>query len=220
MKTNINSKWTFVAFLAVFTLLGCQKNSPFTDFKYTDKPDFFVCDGTNYNIYQEALYSFEDDIFKFYSKDKPNTSLTQSYAQFIRNAVYGRIKYEEIISQHSYRIFKALKNESDLWHINPKSYLNYNSRAIACVSKNIQNEDLKTTFDALIATSSMSPKLFGTPLASQYSLALSDKYLALYIALDLFYAKLFDIDLSGVDFNKPEGLDFNVVPPTKNTVNQ
>ena len=61
----------------------------------------------------------------------------------------------------------------------------------------------------------MSPKLFGTPLMAKYRNTLSDKHLALYVALDLYYSKLFDIDLSQVNLDKPEKkVDFNKVPQT------
>jgi hypothetical protein len=52
---------------------------------------------------------------------------------------------------------------------------------------------------------------------TKYNSALNDKYLATYIALDLFYAKLFDIDLSAINFDKPEPLDFNVIPQKTDT---
>ena len=49
--------------------------------------------------------------------------------------------------------------------------------------------------------------------SGEYRNALNDKYLALYIALDLYYSKLFDIDFSKVNLDKPEQkVDFNKVP--------
>ena len=78
-----------------------------------------------------------------------------------------------------------------------------------CISQNIANPDLKTTFNALLSTNSMSPRLFGAPLVSSYSLALNDKYLAAYVAFDLFYAKLFDVDFTQPLSKKPK-VDFNI----------
>lgn len=217
MKSKIN----LIAFLLVVTFYGCKKENTLTDFKYTDKPDVLVCDGINNKLYKEALYSFEDDILKFYGKGNPNASLTQVYSQFIRNTIYSRLKYEDIISEHTLKIFEALKNESNLWDANStKSYLNYNSSIIKCISSNIIDKNLKTTFNALISTNSMTPKLFGTPLMTQYRNLINDKYLATYVALDLYYAKLFDVNLADINFNKPQPLDFNVVPPKANKENQ
>jgi hypothetical protein len=210
-------KITLFVLLFTYTFFSCKKENSFTDYKYTDKPDVLVCDNANSKLFQEALYSFEDDITNFYSKTNPNSSLIQAYAQFTRNAVYGRIKYGDIISVHTVKVFEALKNESDLWVAeNATSRLNYNSNILNCISKNMQDKALKTTFNALISTNYMSPKLFGSPLMTKYNSALNDKYLATYIALDLFYAKLFDIDLSAINFDKPEPLDFNVIPQKTN----
>ena len=196
-------------------LLSCKKENTFTDYKYADKPATISCEGINSKLYKEALYTFEDDILNYYKKAKPNTSLVQAYSQLIRNAVYGRIKFEEIISAHTVAVFQALKKEDHLWDANSSiSHLNYNSIVIDCISKNIQDKSLNTTFNALVSTNSMSPKLFGAPLMSKFTRTSNDKYLATYIALDLYYAKLFDVDLSKINFDKKEPLaDFDVTLP-------
>ncbi|MCF7561041.1 hypothetical protein L3X39_10380 [Sabulilitoribacter multivorans] len=219
MKLKINLKTTLFTFFLAFTFFGCKKENTFTDYKYADKPDVLNCETIDSELYKEALYAFEDDILNFYKKTNPNESLLQSYNKFIRTAIYGSLNYQDIISSHTAKVFEALKNEADLWDAgNTKSHLNYNSKILNCVSNNIQDTALKTTFNALISTNSMSPKLFGSPLMPKYRNALNDKYLATYIALDLFYAKLFDIDISQIDFDKPEPtLDFNVIPQKSNT---
>ena len=218
MKIKMNLKITLITFLLAFTFFGCKKENTFSDYKYNDKPEVLVCNGLNSKLYQEALYSFEDDILKYYGKAKPNTSLVQAYSQLLRNSIYDRLKFEDVISEHTVKVFEALKNEDNLWDANnTKSHLNYSSNIIKCISSNMQDKSLKTTFDALITTNSLSPKLFGTPLMSKYRTALNDKYLATYIALDLYYSKLFDIDLSKVNFDEPEPLDFNVIPQKSDT---
>ena len=50
----------------------------------------------------------------------------------------------------------------------------------------------------------MSTRLFGAPLMSNYRDLLKDKYLAAYVAFDLYYAKLFNKDLSNTNIEKPE----------------
>lgn len=217
MKINMNSKLTFFSFLLVLLLFSCKKENTFTDYKFNDKPETIVCDGMDASIYKEALYSFEDDILNFYKKTNPKTTLTQAYSQFIRLSIYGRLKYEDIVSTHTLNVFEALKKEKDLWDANnTDSYLNYNSTIIMCISSNMINKPLKTTFDALLSTNSMSPKLFGSALMNRYINALSDKHLATYIALDLFYANLFDIDFSKININNPlKKVDFNKTPQTK-----
>lgn len=215
MKINTNSKITLLSFLLIFTVFSCKKENTFTDFKFSDKPETITCGGLNNALYKEALYSLEEDLLLYHQKTNPKTSLTQAYSQFIRLAIYGRLEYEAIISTHTLNVFEALKNETDLWDANnPKSHLNYNSTVVKCISNNIKDDALKTTFNALLSTNSMSPKLFGSPLMNKYRNALSDKHLATYIALDLFYANLFDIDFSKVNLDKPEQkVDFNKIPP-------
>lgn len=214
MKTKMNLKTTLFSFLLAFILFSCKKENTFSDFKYKDKPAILTCDNLNSKLYQEALYTFEDDLLNFYKRNNANSTLAQSYSQFIRNSIYGRIKYEDIISEHTYKVFEALKDENDLWDANnQKSHLNYKSAIITCMANNIKDVALKTTFNSLISTNFMDPKLFGSPLMAKYTNTLSDKFLATYVALDLFYAKLFDIDFSNVNFEKPQPIDFNVIPP-------
>ncbi|WP_157515039.1 hypothetical protein [Gaetbulibacter saemankumensis] len=210
----MNSTFKFIAFLLAITFLNCKQKETFQDFKYSDKKALITCPELNSQLFNEALYSFEDDILNYYKSNRSNTTLVQAYNLFVRDATGNRAKYDQIISKHSLNVFEALKNENNLWDANnPSSHLNYNGPLLECISINMQNKHLKTTLNALISTNSMSPKLFGAPLSTQYRQALSDKYLATYIAFDLYYAKLFGIDFSKVNFDKPESaVDFNQTP--------
>jgi hypothetical protein len=213
MNIRMKTKLKLITFLLTVTFLSC-KNENTIEYKYADNPTALNCSNLNSKLYSEALYSFEDDILNFYGKNKPNPSLYNSYSQFVRNALYGHIKYEEIVSEHTKNVFEALKKESDLWDINSTiSHLRYNSDLVGCIAKNIQDENLKTTLNALISTNYMSPKLFGSPLTTKFSNAINDKALASYIAFDLYYAKLFDIDLTITNSEKTETkVDFNKLP--------
>ena len=206
----------FKLFVIVLTigLTSCKKENALSEYKYADKGVVLSCENVNSKLYSEALFAFENDILTFYGKNNPNASLIQAYGQFIRNAIYGRIKYENMVSPHTVKVFEILKHETDLWDANnPNSHLNYNSPLVKCIAINMQNADLKTTFNSLLRVNSMSPKPFGAPLASNYRDALKDKYLATYVAFDLFYAKLFNTDLSKVSAEKPkQKVDFNKIP--------
>jgi hypothetical protein len=205
----MNTKFYYIALILIFSLSSCKKETTFTDFKFSDKPATLACENLNIKLYNEALYSFEDDILNFYQRNDKK-SLLSSYSQFIRLSLYNRANLKDIVSEHTLKVFEALKNETELWDLNnPKSHLNYNGPLMDCISNNITDQNLKTTLNALLSTNSMSPKLFGAPMATNYSLSLRDKYLASYVAFDLFYARLFDVDFSEkdpkqkVDFNKP-----------------
>ncbi|MDB2462485.1 hypothetical protein N9W61_00035 [Algibacter sp.] len=210
----MKSQITTLTFLLVITLFSCNQKSQFTDFKYADKPATITCEGVNLKLLNEALYSFEDDIANHYNKGTGAPRLDQAYSQIIRNSIYGKLKIEDIASRHTVAVFEALKKEKDLWDANnPNSHLNYKSKVISCISNAIKDTSLKTTLNALISTNSMSPKLFVPALVSKYRTALNDKNLAMYIALDLYYAKMFDIDFSKVNLDKLEQkVDFNSVP--------
>ncbi|MDD7886725.1 hypothetical protein [Flavivirga sp. 57AJ16] len=214
IKMNLNPK--FFALVLVLILFNCKNENTFSDYQYADRPVLLTCGDFNSKLYHEALYSFENDILSFYGKNNKNASQTQAYNQFVRDAFYGRVrlKFEDMVSAHTLKVFEALKNENTLWDVNnTKSHLNYKSPMVSCIANSIQDTALKTTLNSLITTNSMSPKLFGAPLINKYRTAIKDKYLATYIALDLFYAKLFDVDLSKINSNKPESkVDFNKKP--------
>lgn len=210
----MNTKINFITILLVFALASCKKENTFTDYKYAYEPNTLTCDNLDTKLYNEALYSFEADILSFYGKNNPNYNQLQAYNQFIREGIYGRANLEGIISKHSTKVFEALKNDKNLWiSQNGSTGLNYKSPFLDCISKNMSDKSLKTTFNALISTNSMSPKLFGAPLLTNYRFVQNDKYLATYVALDLYYSKFFDIDFAKINFDKPDSpVDFNNVP--------
>jgi len=204
----MTTKFYFIILFILCFATSCKKENTFKEYEFADKPAVLECNNLNSKLYNEALYSFENDILNFYGKDKK--SLLLAYSQFIRLSVYGRVNYKNIVSEHTLKVFEALKNESELWNFNQSaSHLNYNSALMDCIAQNITNPDLKTTLNALLSTNSMNPKLFGAPLSTNYSTTLSDKYLASYVAFDLFYAKLFDVDFSKVEKEKQK-VDFNI----------
>ena len=209
MKTKLKTS----IFLLSIIFLNC-KNEKTIEYKFTNNPPALNCPNLNTKLYTEALYSFEDDILNFYGKNNPNPSLFMAYSQFTRNAIFGRLTYEDIVSQHTVEVFEALKKESDLWDTKSRvSHLKYDSDFFNCVAKNIADENLKTTLNSLISTNYMSPKLFGTPLTTKFSYALNDKALATYIAFEWYYAKLFDIDMNHLNTEKTEPkVDFNKLP--------
>ena len=208
MKTNL--KLTLV--LLVFTFLSCNKQASL-EYKYSEKEDVFTCENIDSKLFKEALYSFESDLTNFYDRNEQNA--LQKYRKFIGPAVKNTLNLSEIVSPHTIQVFEELKNVDDLWNLNSKkSKLNYNHPIISCIAKNIKNQDLKTTFSALTTTNSMSPKLIGAPLSTSYQNLTNDKYLAMYTALDFYYARLFDIDLSNViEPDTPSSsIDFNKRP--------
>ncbi len=172
---------------------GCNMDN--FDYKYANKADFFNCQHQHSLLLKEALYTFESDITNYYGKFNPDPVLV--YSTFIIKGVKGTAKYNRLVSPHALKVFEALKKIEGLWDKNGKnSKLNYNSDIIECIAKNIKDDDLKTTFKSLISVNSMSPMQFGYPLVPKYQQLITDKHLALYAALDLYYERLFYADLS------------------------
>jgi len=199
---------------------SCKKETQFTDFKYADKPETIACGDMDAKLLKEALYSFEDDIVNHY--DSINKNLSRSYSRLINDASSRRLKFQDVVSSHSLKVFEALKNNQDLWNQgNATSNLNYNSKVIKCIANNISDQRLKSIFNSLLSTNSLTPFLFGEPIKSNSGQLLRDKYLATYVALEFYYAKLFDVDLTNVTLEKPKPkVDFNKKPVEPQTVPQ
>ncbi len=200
----MNSYLKTLSILLILTLFtSCKKEAKLSEYKYADKL-YFECDGVNSDLLREAVYSFEDDITNYYARNG-RQNLSQAYTQAVTAGISGRGKYIEIVSPHTKEIFELLKTNTDLWNTDGKiKTLNYNHSIVKCIGNNINNADLKTTFNALLSTNSMTPKLYGEAIRRQSNLAVKDKYLATYIALDMYYAKLFDVDLDAPKTEKKQ----------------
>ena len=196
MKTPI---FKILAIALTLTITSCKKDVTLAEFKYADKGIVVDCDKFDLKLLNEALFSFENDILKAYGNNK--TDLSRPYSQYIRGGVYNSIKHDNIASQQSINIAKVLKTKTDLWD-NDK--LNYNSKLFKCLKDKIKSNDLKRTINALTETNTMSKKVFGPAVLSSYRSAVTDKYLAAYIALDFFYPNLFDLKEENTEANKTE----------------
>ncbi|HLV39323.1 hypothetical protein [Xanthomarina sp.] len=206
-------KLTF--FVVSLTLFNCKNESAtFNNYKYADQENILVCDNLDTKLYFEALLSFEDDMTDKY--DPTNKNLRRGYSFFTREALAGKADYQEIVSPHTMEVFKALKNDTDLW--NKDNTINYNSKLLTCIGNNFRNNDLKTTFHALVSTNSMRSEIFGVPLIKFVKNAHEDRYMAAFVAFDLFYANLFDVDPTKVT-EKPQTNEAAKSNPNNNILN-
>ena len=186
--------------MVVFT--NCKNDPQLSQYKYSEKEFQVNCEKIDLDLIKEAVYSFEEDITNYFGQ-KGTKNLSQAYSRAVNIGVFGRAKYNEITSPHTREIFEILKTDTELWNLVGESKsLNYDHELVKCIANNLTDKDLKTTFNALITTNSMSAKLFGEPLRRKAYLAVKDKNLATYIALDMFYAKLFDVDFNTETSNK------------------
>jgi len=211
MKTHF---FKIIVITLAMSLVSCnkEKEKVFTDYKYGYKPDTITCGDLDTDLLKEALYSFENDISIYYDADR--NTLVRSYSRLIKESLNGSLKYENILSKHTVDIFQVLKNDKTLWNLEKsKSNLNYNGDMLDCIAQNIIDARLNGIFNSLKTTNSLSPKLFGEAVKDRAILMLSDKYLATYIALEFYYAKLFDLDLTNINFDgRAPNIDFNRKP--------
>ena len=115
----MTTKFYFIILFILCFATSCKKENTFKEYEFADKPAVLECNNLNSKLYNEALYSFENDILNFYGKDKK--SLLLAYSQFIRLSVYGRVNYKNIVSEHTLKVFEALKNEKAAFKIHPRT---------------------------------------------------------------------------------------------------
>lgn len=189
MKTNIFKIFALTVLITVSSCKQTPTEISFSDYKYGDKEQVIAC-ANNAKLLNEALYSFEDDIINKY--DPNNKNLVRAYSSFGRLAMTNRAPIVDIASEHTQKLFNSIKTSG--LYINGS--LDYNSPEVKCIADNISNPDLKTTFNALISTNSFDTKIFTPALRTQLGKLSKDKYLGLYVALDLFYGNMFNVDFS------------------------
>ncbi|MBL7560998.1 hypothetical protein JAO71_14425 [Olleya sp. YSTF-M6] len=191
--------------------LSCNTNeAKLEQFKYADQKETITCN-TGYDaILKEALYTFESDIINKYDPKQKNK--LRAYRAYISNYISNRTALQETVSPHTKAVFDVLKSKKTLWN---GKQLNYSSPEVTCIIDNLNDKNLKQTIQSLLSVNSMSSDLFAAPLRSSTAYS-RDAYLATFVALDLYYSKLHDIDFSKVDLTantpKPEPIDFNKTP--------
>jgi len=197
----------------VFLITGCNEDK--FEYRYADKEDTIKCNNGSVNtqLLKEAYYSFEEDLKQYFSKNTANPA--QGYNMLIAMTTSGKGPEPTNTSAHVRSVMAALKKEKDLWVNDNGTYrLNYNSDTVTCLGENIQDEELRTTFDALVSTNSMNSKIFASPLRTKIRNIQTDKFLATFIALDLFYAKLYDVDFSTIPVPNDGAIQNSEMPKT------
>ena len=213
MNTRI-LKTVFLFFIALN--FSCKQNNSeatLAEYKYADQPETISCDPATDKLMKEALYSFENDMLNQYDPNGKNK--LRAYRSFVNNAVANRVDIANMMSKQTKAIFDVLKTKTELWD---GTALNYNSDLVKCISNNLMDKQLKQTFNSLINTNFMSKQLFGPALRSNTSYT-RDPYLQTFLALDYYYAKMFELDFTQVDLEANEAkqqannkIDFNKRP--------
>lgn len=188
-------KIRFIYFVICLILISCKEKQPELVLKYSDKPALINCNTNHSDLFNEAIYSFEEILIDNFANK--NANLTNSYRNFLKESTNNTANYNNISNDHTLAVFEALKNVEGLWikkgnEMSP----NYNHEIFSCIGDNIQDKDLKATYNALLTTNSMSMRMLKDVLIAKSSRLNTDKYLATFVALELYYSKLSDVDLS------------------------
>ncbi|WCO02585.1 hypothetical protein [Psychroserpens ponticola] len=191
-------KTRFIYFVICLILVNCKEPQPKLIFNYSDKPMVLNCNNEYTNLLNEALHNFEATLTEHYGNNKTNiSSINNAYRDFLKESTINATNYNNIANQHSLDIFEALKNIDGLWITkNNQLSLNYKHEIFSCIGNNISDKDLKTTFNALLSTNSMSIRMLKDLFLTRSHIFNKDKYLATYVALELYYSKLSNVDLT------------------------
>ncbi len=188
-------KSRFFYFVICLTVLNCQEKRADIEYKYSNKESFIKCNDVNAELFQEALYDFEHNLSENYVDKNPKLMI--AYRQFIKEFMTKNANFNNLSNEHTLRIFEALKQTDNLIiESNNTLALNYKHPVFSCIAENIQDKDLKTTFNALLSTNSLSARMLQDALLSSSSKIGSDKHLATYVALEMYYTQLTNVDLT------------------------
>jgi len=210
----MKTKFTLLLVTLFFLVTNCGQGEKF-DYQYANKEDTIKCSNAQINtvLLKEAFYSFEEDMKQQFAKNNGNTA--QGYSIFINTISAGRPIELAKVSQHSRNILEQLKKESGLWvNDNGTYHLDYNSDLVTCLSDNIADANLQTTFRALVSTNSMNAKIFAAPLRTKIRNVQNNKFLGTFMALDMYYAQLMSADFTNIEAPQIEEKWDKSTPPS------
>lgn len=188
-------KTQFTYFVICLILISCKETQPELTYAYSDQPIVINCDNNHSELFNEAIHNFENTLIENYTNKNPN--LNNAYRDFLKESANNMINLNNISNQHSLDIFEALKNIDGLWITKSNLItLNYKHNIFSCIGNNIEDKDIKTTYNALLTTNSMSFRMLKDVLLTKSTRLKTDKYLATFVALELYYSKLSNVDLT------------------------
>lgn len=190
-------KLILLSTITVLFFSNCKKEQPIT-YLYPDQPQTLNCNNIDTKLFSDAYYAFEKAITTQSQNVNKRPNYTVPAASALRNFIgrsKGTLRIDNYITKETLEVFNNLKNQ-DIWKNNQLK----NNAAIAdCIGNHIANTGIKTTFNALRQTEDLDAKLMAAAIADlglfdQYK----DKALMTYAALDLYYAKFFELDLTKI----------------------
>lgn len=190
-------KLILLSTVTVLFFSNCKKEQQIT-YLYSDQPQTLNCNDIDTKLYSDAYYAFEKAIVTQAQNVNKRPNYTVPPASALRNFVNrskGTLRIDNYITKETLAVFNNLKNQ-DIWKNNQ---LRSNTAIANCIGNHISNPGIKTSFNALRQSGDLDAKLMASAVADlrlfdQYK----DKALMTYAALDLYYAKFFELDLTKI----------------------
>lgn len=165
-------------------------------FKYTEEKDLFRCSSADDALVKEAVYTFENFIATTYAY-KSDYNIKMGYYNYLEKVENNLLPMVEKFDDHMIYIISKLKAQPELWiKNNSRTTVNFNSDLFECIADNIQDEQTKTILQTLVDSNTFKPEIFAPTIESNYNEYDQDRALVAYIALDMFYASVMDLDFS------------------------
>ncbi|HPF11727.1 MAG TPA: hypothetical protein PKW08_01310 [Flavobacteriaceae bacterium] len=193
-----NNKFILFLILSVF-LGGCEQP---LKYRFQDKPQKVDCPGADKALMHEALYSFQEDIAKYYNKYSDYREGTPSYyiegyMQFVYRGLEGTAPFKEIVSQHSLDLLQKLKENKSLWDFEKSgAHLNYDNEYVNCLLTSIKDDAFREKLQILRDENYFSPQIIAEPMRQNVMMIIQDEYLAMFLMLDGYYQHLLDFDFT------------------------
>lgn len=193
MKSKAMRNLFLYLFILMFLLQSCEHGF---EYKYANEPVLLSCDNANERLISEAVYTFEDYLMNSHVFREP-LIVEQGYANYWGIATSDRLPRIDTFDPHVIKVFEALKKEEDLWkEVNGEIRLNYSNSFMRCIEEGMTNREIRSTMKSLLDTNTFRTDIFTPAIRRRTDIVAQDKALSTLVALDMFYAKLFSIDLS------------------------
>jgi len=127
-KRKLKMNKIVLILITIATLSSCSDSDPFP-YKYQNEQQVINCSSSDSKIMNEALYAFREDISRYFLKEiqkKDYLSFLYSYQQDIYRGAKGNLFYNEIVSDHTIKVYNELLKQDNLFiKTKGKSNLNY-----------------------------------------------------------------------------------------------
>lgn len=170
------------------TVLSCEKVKTPLVIHHADKEQPITCGGDKSALLNEVLHQFEEDISNTY--DPVDKLPYKAYSTYLYAGLSGTANYDRIVSKHAIDLRKILVLEGVIEEGIGLSNLNYKHPFVQCIFDNMKDKNLVKTIRNLEEIGAMTPSLFNTRMKNYARTTKTDRYAALYIALDTYYQRL------------------------------